>query len=205
MSSNTPADNTQKAADATKDLVNNAAEAAKEGVNATRKVASEAVDKAQEGLEAAQKQDKRGDDGQQLAAAEDAGDAAQFGRRGGSGRRDGSGRRHIDGRRWALQARNHGRRRGRSRSRAHAAGGDQAGGVFLRRIAQALVGTALSAGFQREGAAGLDRNRDGDAAVIGLDVLVERFVELDFAGRDSRCAEGGAFTQASAQQCANMP
>ena len=53
MSSNNPAD---KAAEATKDLVNQAAETAKDGVNATRKVASEAAEKAQEGLEAAQKQ-----------------------------------------------------------------------------------------------------------------------------------------------------
>lgn len=67
MNMNNTANNTQKAADATKDLVNNAAdsakegvnnaaETAKEGVNATRKVASEAADKVQEGLESAQKQ-----------------------------------------------------------------------------------------------------------------------------------------------------
>jgi ElaB/YqjD/DUF883 family membrane-anchored ribosome-binding protein len=54
MNSNTP-DNTQKAVDATKDIVNNAADAAKVGMNATRKVASDAVDKAQAGLDAAQK------------------------------------------------------------------------------------------------------------------------------------------------------
>lgn len=56
MSSNTSADSTKKAVDATKELVDNAAEAAKEGVKATRKIASEAVDKAQEGLESAQQQ-----------------------------------------------------------------------------------------------------------------------------------------------------
>jgi len=67
MNMNNTANNTQKAADATKDLVNNAAdnakegvnnaaETAKEGVNATRKMASEAADKVQEGLESAQKQ-----------------------------------------------------------------------------------------------------------------------------------------------------
>lgn len=67
MNMNNTANNTQKAADATKDMVNNAADSAKEGVNnaaetakdgvnATRKVASEAADKVQEGLESAQKQ-----------------------------------------------------------------------------------------------------------------------------------------------------
>lgn len=74
MNMNNSADNTQKAADATKDVVNsaadtakegvnatknfvnNAADSAKEGVNATRKAASEAVDKVEEGLESAQKQ-----------------------------------------------------------------------------------------------------------------------------------------------------
>lgn len=56
MNVNNANDNTQKAADATKDLVNNAAETAKEGVNATRKVAADAVDKAHETLDAAQKQ-----------------------------------------------------------------------------------------------------------------------------------------------------
>ncbi|MCD2511334.1 hypothetical protein [Comamonas endophytica] len=66
MNMNNNAD-TQKAADATKNLVNNAAdsakegvnsaaETAKEGVNATRKAATEAADKVQEGLESAQKQ-----------------------------------------------------------------------------------------------------------------------------------------------------
>lgn len=66
MNMNNNAD-TQKAADATKNLVNNAAdsakegvnnaaETAKEGVNATRKAASDAADKVQEGLESAQKQ-----------------------------------------------------------------------------------------------------------------------------------------------------
>lgn len=50
------ADNTQKAADAAKDLVTHAADAAKESVTATRKAAADAAEKAQEGLAAVEKQ-----------------------------------------------------------------------------------------------------------------------------------------------------
>lgn len=53
---NHPADNTQKAADAAKDLVNHAADTAKESMTATRKAAADAAERTQEGLAAMEKQ-----------------------------------------------------------------------------------------------------------------------------------------------------
>ncbi len=53
---NYPSDNSQKAVDAAKDLVNHAADAAKESVTATRKAAADAAERTQEGLAAMEKQ-----------------------------------------------------------------------------------------------------------------------------------------------------
>lgn len=61
--------------------------------------------------------------------------------------------------------------------------------TFLRRIAQAFVGTALGSHHQRPFAVGrgrLHRHADGQPAVIGFHLLAERLVELDLAGREHR-------------------
>ena len=102
--------------------------------------------------------------------------------------------RPVDGRRVDCRRGRQGKLR-RHAARRHAlatAAAHQLGRGILRRIAQALVGTALPRRLQGEGASGLHGNGDGERLAERFHVLLESIVKLDLASRIHGRAQLGA-------------